>query len=511
MNAVETVPVIVDTESGKLEGVRKNALSVFKGIPFATAKRWAAPERMAPWTGVRPARMAGAIAPQNPTMMAALMGGAKSDAEHSEDCLHLNIWTPACDNAKRPVMVWIHGGAFINGAGSVPLYGGAPLAQAGDAIIVTINYRMGGFGFLRLADITNGQVGAGGSEGLLDQIAAIEWVRDNIAAFGGDAGNVTIFGESAGGMSVGSLLASRKARGLFHKAISQSGGAHAVHTSDHANRIADVFLHHLGVKANDAAALHAVPIEALLAAQTALLSEIDAKHDPHKLGGLAFRPSIDGVALEVTPIDAVRDGASSGVALLAGTTTEEWKLYTAMDSAAHAMDEGKLQRWAERTFGDAAPSLLAADRDGSPYERFISMQTDRVFREPTRRMLAAQAKHAPVYQYVFDWRSPAMGGAFGACHALELGFVFGSYSHKGADQFFGTGPQADATSQAMIEAWTSFARDGKPRAANLEAWPTWSRAAPAAMVFGADTRAGHVSRFEMAPAWGALPDRLVGP
>ena len=511
MNAPDSVPVVADAPCGRLEGGRRGGVCAFKGIPFASARRWRAPEPVAPWSGVRSARAAGAIAPQNPTAMAALIGGSKGDPDLSEDCLFLNVWTPACDGAKRPVMVWIYGGAFINGAGSVPLYSGGPLAQTGDVVVVTINYRLGSFGFLRLTGITDGRIEAGGSEGLLDQIAALEWVRANIAAFGGDADNVTIFGESAGGMSVGALLGSAKARGLFHKAISQSGGAHIGHAPDHADRIADVFLHHLGVKANDTAALLATPIAALLAAQTALVSEVDTKHDPHKLGGLAFQPAIDGNVLHEPPIDAVRGGAARGVALLAGTTSEEWKLYTAMDTSMHAMDEGKLERWAQRMFGDAAASLLAAAPDGSPYERYVSLQTNRVFREPTSRLLAAQASHAPVYEYVFDWRSPAMGGAFGACHALELGFVFGSYSMKGADMFFGTGPQADAISQAMMQAWTSFAHSGKPHASTLEVWPAWSSAVPAAMVFGAGERPAQVRRFEQARVWHALPDAAVGP
>lgn len=509
MNAPESLPIVVDAPCGKLEGVRKGAINVFKGVPYATARRWRAAERVAPWAGMRPARVAGAMAPQNPTPLEAVMGGVKG--EKSEDCLFLNIWTPGCDGAKRPVMVWIHGGAFVTGSGGIGLYNGARLAQTGDVVIVTINYRLGSLGFLRLADVTGGRIPSKGSEGLLDQITALEWVRDNIGAFGGDAGNVTIFGESAGGMSVVALMASPRSRGLYHKAICQSGGGHLGHSAELANRVADVFLGHLGIRANDVAALEAAPAQALLDAQVAVVSEVDTKRDPHKLGDLAFQPVVDGDALTKKPIDALRDGASAGVPLIAGTTTEEWKLWTAMDTRFHEMDEGKLERWAKRMFGDAAPSLLEADKYGTPYERYISMQTDRAFREPTLRLLAAQSASAPVYEYVFDWRSPAMGGAFGACHALELGFVFGSYSLAGADRFFGTGPQADAINLAMMETWTSFARTGVPRASNVEAWPQWTKSSPAAMAFGADERAGHVTRFELPSAWAALPDRLVGP
>ncbi len=508
MNAPEALPVVVETACGKLEGARKGGVAVFKGIPFAIARRWHAPKAVAPWSGMRSARAAGAVAPQNPTALEGLIASGGKTVQ-SVDCLFLNVWTPACDGAKRPVMVWIHGGAFVTGAGSLGLYHGAKLAQLGDVVIVTVNYRMGGLGFLRLSEVTRGQVPAGGSEGLLDQIAALQWVQDNIAAFGGDAGNVTIFGESAGGMSVVSLLASPKAHGLFHRAICQSGGGHIAHSADHANRIAEVYLKHLG--AGDAAALERAPVEALLKAQADLLAEVDAKQDPHKLGAMAFQPVVDGEVLTQRPIEAVRGGSAKGVQVIAGTTTEEWKLWTALDTRFHTMDEDKLARWAERMFGDAAASLLAADRDGSPYERYVSMQTNRAFREPTLRFLAAQGYHAPVYQYVFDWRSPAMGGAFGACHALELGFVFGSHSLPGSDQFFGSGPVADAISQAMMTIWTSFAHNGVPKGHGLDAWPRWSKETPTALVFGADSRPAHASRFEPPAAWTALPDRLVGP
>ena len=509
MNVAEATPVVADTALGKLEGSRRGGVSVFKGIPFATVRRWHAPGAVAPWAGVRSARAAGAVAPQNPTPLEGLIGGAGKTVQ-SEDCLSLNVFTPACDGAKRPVMVWIHGGAFVTGAGSLGLYSGRALVSTGDVVVVTINYRLGNLGFLRLADVTGGRVPSTGSEGLADQIAALIWVRDNIAAFGGDAGNVTIFGESAGGMSVGSLLASPKARGLFHKAICQSGGGHIARSREHANRVAEVFLNHLGVVANDVTALERTPVEALLKAQADLLAEVD-NHDPQKLGTMAFQPAIDGDVLTEWPIEAVRRGSAKGVALIAGTTTEEWKLWTALDTRFHTMDEEKLERWATRTFGNEAPALLAADRDGTPYERYVSMQTDRAFREPTLRLLAAQAAHAPVYEYVFDWRSPAMGGAFGACHALELGFVFGSHSLPGADKFFGTGPEADAVNAAMMQTWTSFAHGRAPAAEGVEDWPQWSKAAPAAMVFGADSRAAHVTRFELPKAWSALPDRLVGP
>jgi hypothetical protein len=215
-----------------------------------------------------------------------------------EDCLHLNIWTPACDGQKRPVMVWIHGGAFTTGAGSLGLYHGQHLSESGDVVVVTITYRLGSFGFLRLADVTGGKIGAGGSEGLMDQIAALRWVKDNIAGFGGDPSNVTIFGESAGGMSVVSLMASPQAQGLFHKAICQSGGGHFSHTREHASRIAEVFIRHTGL---GVAALEDAPIEVLLKAQLTLLNStwshfVISKEVIDQVG--AFDPGFKGIGFE---------------------------------------------------------------------------------------------------------------------------------------------------------------------------------------------------------------------
>ncbi|MEQ1755656.1 MAG: carboxylesterase family protein [Micropepsaceae bacterium] len=504
MNSPESVPVIVETTSGKVEGSQRGAVCVFKGIPFATAQRWHAPQRVSAWAGVRSAKQQGHIAPQNPTQLQGLLG--TSGGTIGEDCLSLNIWSPGVDSTKRPVMVWIHGGAFTTGAGSLGLYTGKHLAESGNTVIVTINYRLGSFGFLRLADISSGRSGSSGSEGLLDQISALEWVRDNIASFGGDSGNVTIFGESAGAMSVVSLMASPKAKGLFHKAISQSGGGHMTHTREHANRIAEVFVQHSGLSVRE---LEAAPIEILLKAQLDLINEVDNMHDPHKLGTMPFQPAIDGQVLNTVPIDAVRSGSAKGVALIAGTTSEEWKLWTALDSKMQAMDEGKLARWAERMFGDDAGALLDANAGGSPYERYVFMQTQRAFREPTERLLAAQAGHAAVFDYRFDWKSPAVGGAFGACHAIELGFVFGSHSIKGPDNFFGKGEAADAINRAMMRAWTSFAAGGAPKLDGAS-WPQWRNDESDLAIFGSQAGPAVVQHLERPSAWAAISDAKIG-
>src|SRR6202041_2215220 len=258
---------IASTRYGRLEGEEQTGLFVFKGVPFAAAtdgvRRWLPPEQPPTWTGVRDARHFGAVAHQNPVTNQAL-AAMKIEQAHSEDCMNLNVWTVGLDGARRPVMVWIHGGGFTIGAGSQEIYNGSVLARRGGVVIVTINYRLGPLGFLRLNDVTNGRIPSSGNEGLLAQIAALQWVRDNIAEFGGDPGNVTIFGESAGGMSVGTLLAMPAARGLFHKAIPQSGACHTGAPVARANRTAERVLSKLGVRPDDADAIRALTPAQLL-------------------------------------------------------------------------------------------------------------------------------------------------------------------------------------------------------------------------------------------------------
>jgi para-nitrobenzyl esterase len=306
-------------------------------------------------------------------------------------------------------------------------------------------------------------------------------------------------------MSVAALLAAPSARGLFHKAILQSGAGHIARAPDHAARVAAAFRRHLDGDPMSA------PAAAILKAQAAVIDEVDNQRDPNRLGSMPFQPCVDGAVLPRRPIDAIRAGAAAGIPVLCGTTTEEWKLWTALDPKFHTMDADKLERWAERMFGEHAAALLQAEQYGSPYERYVAMQTDRAFREPALRAMAAQAAHAEVFDYVFDWRSPLFDGAFGACHALDLAFVFGTHRTPKADAFFGSGPEADALAAAMMAAWTSFAETGRPRIPGADPWPRWSPDTPIAMVLGGDSRAAHPARFDLERAWHALPDALVGP
>jgi para-nitrobenzyl esterase len=506
-------PVSIEIANGKLAGTRKAGILSFKGIPFAAPPvgplRWRMPEPTLPWAGVRDATSFGTICPQAPTQLESILGSAIG--EQSEDCLYLNVWTPDCDDAKRPVMVWIHGGAFVIGAGSQGIYNGRHLA-ARDVVVVTINYRLGAFGFLDMADATDGKLPGTGNEGLADQIFALDWVKRNIAVFGGDPENVTIFGESAGGMSVGALLACAPARGLFHKAIPQSGAAHIGHDRERGSRAGRAILEEMGLSASDAARALEAPYGAIVKAQIAVLADSRDGKDQRKLGRLPFQPIVDGAMLSGTPIDAVRAGSASGVPILTGTMREEWKLFSAVDPRLRLMTSKGFTERVTRLAKEEAPTVLAAYTSGSPFERFNAVMTDKSFTVPAIRLAEAQTARAPVYVYRFDWRSPFLGGIMGSCHALELGFVFGTHRDKLIGTFFGTGPVAEALSRATIDAWTAFAKTGNPATQSTGTWPRYDSTSRRTMIFGDGAPYLASTPDETClRAWDKVPERKLGP
>ena len=262
-------PPVVTVKSGKLEGTFENGLYAFKGVPYAAPPvgdlRWMPPQPVKPWEGVRKADKFGAVASQVIPPRSVLPSIEEPEPQ-SEDCLFLNIWTPGLDNKKRPVMFWIHGGAFVFGSGSAVSYRTGALARRGNIVEVTMNYRLGMLGFLRLKDVTGGKIPATGNEGLLDQVAALKWVRDNISAFGGDPKNITVFGESAGAMSTACLMAMPAAKGLFHKAICESGVGNTAVSVGRANQIGSQFLKALGLNKDNAENLRTLTIEKMLGA-----------------------------------------------------------------------------------------------------------------------------------------------------------------------------------------------------------------------------------------------------
>jgi para-nitrobenzyl esterase len=394
-----------------------------------------------------------------------------------EDCLNLNVWTP--DPAGLlPVMVWVHGGAFANGSGAVSGYDGGRFARDG-VVCVTVNYRLGADGFLCLGaeDAAN--------LGLLDQIAALEWVRDNIRAFGGDPDRVTVFGESAGAMSIGTLLAMPSARGLFHRAVLQSGAAHHTLGPATARLIGHRLAGLLGVAATREA-IGVVPLDRLVRAQQQLRTDISADPDPARWGEAApnlmpFEPVVDGVTLPRPPIDAVTDGAARDIDLLVGSNSDEFRLFLVPNGVIDLVGEPQLER-AAAGYGIDPPTAIRTYReqrpDTTPGELLAAIATDWFYRIPAVRLAEAQLPHRPggAFLYEFAWQSPTFDGALGACHAAELPFVFDNLDDKSFTPLIGSTPPQEVA-DAMHGAWVSFAATGNP------GWPAYTTGTRTTMRF----------------------------
>jgi para-nitrobenzyl esterase len=499
---------IVATRSGRLEGRKGRGLEIFRGVPYARPPlgelRFRAPQPPEPWQGVRPALRFGEAAPQSSPLpiLPLRMIGAGASAQR-EDCLYLNVWTPAADSKRRPVMVWIHGGAFVMGSGSISLWDGARLARRGDVVVVTLNYRLGALGYLDLRGFS-GLEGTPANLGLRDQIAALQWVRDNIEAFGGDPDNVTIFGESAGAMSVATLLGTPAARGLFRRAIAQSGAADHVSSAEAAAGVAELFLRELGDSAQNLSALRATPLESILRAQRAVMLP------SFRTGKLPWQPSIDGDVLPQSPLRTIEMGLSRSVSLLVGTNRDEFKFFTLGDRKALRMSEEALRRRLARLLpgkdADGTPLAEAAleiygaggTRRGpaSPGERWVAFQSDRIFHCPATRLAERHAlSAAQTYTYLFTWSLPLLRNRLGAFHGLEIPFVFGTLRDPLLRASLGASRSALGLSDRMQDAWIAFARCGDPSHADLPDWARYEAKRRSTMVFGADCRE-ESSRFE---------------
>jgi para-nitrobenzyl esterase len=566
--------VHVHTSFGVLRGVRGGGLHIFRGIPYARPPvgplRFRPPERPDSWSGVRDATRFGPAAPQNLGLLGPVFSLGITHTD--EDCLFLNIWTPGLDGGRRPVLVWIHGGAFVLGAGSQSLYDGSVLARRGDLVVVTINYRLGALGFLYLRRLSGGRLPASGNEGLLDQIAALHWVRDEIAAFGGDPDNVTIFGESAGAMSCTALLGAPRARGLFHRAILQSGAANHISTAEIASAVAEEVLSALRIQRRRTDKLLSLSPERVVEAQTRLFFTVrpgarvvaailsllrglgragGAVIVPLKRKlpllsflfwpftvpwralqlllvagrtwpqGLPLQPVIDEDLLTRHPLESIAEGLARDVPVLVGTNLEEVKLFRVLDREALRLDEAGLIARCERVVpgreeggpsrGQRAVEVYRRARAArgeriEPSELWFAIESDRVFRYPAMRLAELQSSHQPrTFAYLFTWRSPFAGSAFGACHALELPFVFGNLGHPLLRAFAGSGPDAAALAQRIQDAWIAFARSGNPSHPGLGDWPAYDRKQRATMILGRECRVEQAPREEERSFWDTPP------
>jgi len=512
----QSTETVVETKAGRIEGTKRDGLYIFRGIPYAAApvghRRWLPPEPVEPWSGVRQAESFGCIAPQN-LVESDILEPFHVPESQSEDCLHLNVWTPGLGDVLRPVLLWIHGGGFTGGSGSQPDFEGSTLSGRGNVVVVTINYRLGSLGFLNLNEVTGGKIPATGNEGLLDQVAALEWVRDNITAFGGNPDNVTIFGQSAGGMSIGCLLAMPQAKGLFHKAILQSGAASSVQSLDQSVRVAGYFLDTLGLSPSDVDALRSLTTEQLLAAQSDLAAR--AMEENLGIGALPMQPVVDGQVLPLPPLAAIRNGSADKIPIMVGSTSEEWKFFVGIDPGWAGLDEtGLLRRCQQFIPAEDVPGMVEAYRQArakrgetiTPGELFAVIKGDQLFRMPAIRLAEAQQlQKQPVYSYLFTWRSPLFGGLLGACHTIELGFVWGTYEEK----FSGTGQAVDALARNIQDAWLAFAHTGDPSCESLGAWPSYSDRRET-MLLGEECVVKESPYDEERRAWDSVPDTVLG-
>jgi para-nitrobenzyl esterase len=457
-------------------------LLVFRGIPFAKPPvgplRFQPPEPPDPWPGIRDATSFGSGAPQGANPFEMLL--PLLVPETSEDCLYLNVFTPDT-SGKRPVLVWIHGGGNVVGAGSERLYDGTELVRRGDVVIVTLNYRLGIFGFLHGKSVANDTFPTSGNEGLLDQIAALQWVQREIAGFGGDPDNVTVFGQSAGCLNIAALMGMPSARGLFHKAVLQSSGTASHSLSlETAARVFTAILTAAGLTPATAGQLRKFSGEALLDLQTRVGMVI---------GG--FFPVIDGEVLPRSTYEAIADGQTAGIPVVVGTVRDEFSIFMLPDPAIATLNEVSLLARVEALTagrGQEAIDLYRRERRArgeniSPPALWIAMMTDHDFFAPAMRFAALQADHAPTYTYLFTWPSPVMGGVFGSIHGLELPFLWGLGNAPGLSALVGDLAAAKPLSTAIQDAWLAFARTGEPSAEGVGAWPGYDARRRATKIF----------------------------
>ena len=470
---------IARTRSGRVAGYRRDGVHVFKGIAYGADT---APRRFRPavqegkWRGVRDATAYGASAPQS-----------AEEGPGSEDCLFLNVWTPGLrDSARRPILVYVHGGGYNNGSGSSPLYDGTRLCRRGDVVVVTLNHRLNAFGYLYLAELAGSEYADSGNAGQLDLVQALQWVREHAEEFGGDAGNVTVFGQSGGGAKIATLMAMPSALGLFHRAWTMSGQQVTAAGPRAASQRTRVLLDALGM-GDDFDALARLPMARLL--------EAIRVRDPSRIEAtsLYFGPVMDSHALPRHPFYPDAPPQSVAIPMVIGNTRDETRAFLGNDPANFTLTWETLPaKLREQQYSDLSPDVVVAEYrrlypDYTPTEVFFAATTaGRSWRGAVIEAELRAEQGAPTWVYQLDWRSPLDGGKWRALHTLDIALVFDNIAEAGSRT--GGGPEAQRMADRMSNALIAFARDGDPNHAATPAWPTYSLRGRETMVFDNDTR-----------------------
>ncbi len=479
---------IVETSAGKVRGYARNGIYTFKGIPFgATTEgnaRFMPPTKPAPWAGLRSSLQYEHVAPQGPR------AGWANDEEawmfswddgiQAEDCLRVNIWTPSInDNKKRPVMVWLHGGGFVAGSGQeLRSYDGENLCKRGDVVVVSLNHRLGVLGYLDLSNYGDAYASSA-NVGMLDIVLALDWVRDNIGNFGGDSANVAIFGQSGGGGKVNTLMAMPSAKGLFHRAITQSGSTLRVGMHEKSSKLAAAVLSELGLSDSQVSQLHTLPFERLVAAGVAV-TQRNARPGPPDFRRLADQlgwvPVVDGKILPQHPFDPSAPAISSNVPLMVGTVLNEF--LTAINHPEYeSMTEEAVAKRVSDLYGDKSAHVIEVFRHAHPGAKPFDILS-LIFAAPVRQSAVTQAERkaalgaAPAYLYWFTWQTPILDRRPRAFHCSELAFCFDNTDR--CENMTGGGPGARALAAKVSEAWLAFARSGNPNHRGLPEWPAFT-------------------------------------
>src|ERR1700676_5446867 len=502
---------VVETTAGKVRGVIQGGTHIFRGIPYgastAGSNRFMPPRKPEPWAGVREAYQNGPTAPQLGGPPNPLILNHKEPAVQGEDCLVMNIFTPGLnDGRKRPVMVWLHGGGFASGAGSAHSFDGNFLAHSGDAVVVSVNHRLNIFGYLYLADLGGEKYADSGNAGLLDVVAVLEWVRDNIVHFGGDPGNVTIFGQSGGGLKISTLLAMPPAKGLFHKAIIESGSSlKGIHRED-ANKTTERILAKLGLEKNQVDELQNLPVARLLAA-------IDNRGAAPGTAPFTIGPVVDGRTLPRDPFDPTPPEISADVPLIIGSVNTEGTFFTPPDSPLFSLDEAGMRARLTTRFGEVAEKFIELYRkempNASPSQLYFTINAFPTAAITQAERKAAQGK-APVYMYLFTWETPVDDGKRHSPHTVELPFVFNNVAEQPEE--VGNGPELQPLADKVSGAWTAFARTGNPNVTGTPKWPAYTESERATMIINNEWKIMNDPRHEVRVLMNTLPNpaTLVG-